>query len=63
MKSPPFFFLRGGGRREWGWGGGVGGGGILGPLLPKILFDLAEILTRASLPIRQTQCLKNPSKY
>ena len=58
MKSPPFF---GGG---WGReGSGVGGGGILGPLLPKILFDLAEILTRGSLPIRQTQCLKNPSKY
>ena len=32
-------------------------------LLPQILFDLAEILTRVSLPKRQTQCLKNSSKF
>ena len=32
-------------------------------LLPQILFNLAEILTRGILPIRQTQCLKNPSKF
>ena len=32
-------------------------------LLPQILFDLAEILTRGILPIRQIQCLKNPTKF
>ena len=32
-------------------------------LLPQILFGLAEILTRGSLPERQNQCLKNPSKF
>ena len=31
-------------------------------LLPKILFNLAEILTRGNLAIRQTEYLKNPSK-
>ena len=31
-------------------------------LLTQILVDLADILIRGSLPIRQTQCLKNPSK-
>ena len=36
--------------------------GGFGPLLPQILFDLADILTRCSLPMRQTHCLKNPSK-
>ena len=38
------------------------GEGMFGPLLPKILFDLSEVLNRDSLPTRQTQCLKNPSK-
>ena len=33
------------------------------PLLPQILFDLAEILHRGSLLIRPTKCLKNPSKF
>ena len=32
-------------------------------LLPQILFALAEILTSGILPIRQTQCLKNPAKF
>ena len=32
------------------------------PLLSQILFHLAEILTRFSLPIRQIQCFKNLSK-
>ena len=32
-------------------------------LFPQILFDLAEILTRGSLPKRRAQCLKNPSKF
>ena len=36
---------------------------VFGPLFPKILFDLAEILNRGSLPIRQTQWLKNRSKF
>ena len=31
-------------------------------LLSQILFNFAEILTRGSLPIRQTQCLKKLSK-
>ena len=35
--------------------------GIFWLLFPQILFDLAEILNRVS-PIRQTHCLKNPSK-
>ena len=39
------------------WGGGEWGEGF-GLLIPQILFDLAEILTRGSFPIRQTQCLK-----
>ena len=33
------------------------------PLLSQILFDLAETLHRGSLLIRQTKCLKNPSKF
>ena len=33
------------------------------PLLPQILFDLAETLLRGSLLIRQTKCSKNPSKF
>ena len=37
--------------------------GGFGPLLPQILFNLAEILTRNSVSIRKTQCLKNPSKF
>ena len=32
------------------------------PLSSQILFDLAKTLTRGS-PIRQTYCLKNPSKF
>ena len=32
-------------------------------LAPQTFFDLAEILNRDSLPTRQTQCLKNPSKF
>ena len=37
--------------------------GVFGSLLPQIFFNLAEILTRCSVPIRKTQCLKNPSKF
>ena len=37
--------------------------GGFGPLLPQILFNLAEILTRCSVPIRKTLCLKNPSNF
>ena len=37
--------------------------GVFWPLLLQKLFVLVEILTRGSLPIRQTQCLKNPSKF
>ena len=33
-----------------------------GPLLPQTLFNLAESLTRCSVPIRKAQCLKNSSK-
>ena len=36
---------------------------VFGPLLPQILFNLAEILTRCSVPIRKTLCLKNPSNF
>ena len=37
---------------------------FFGPLLPQTLFSLAEILTRGcQSPIRQTECLKNPSKF
>ena len=46
------------------WNGPFLGGGVgLGSLLPQILFDLAEILNRGILPIRQTHCLENPSKF
>ena len=37
--------------------------GFFGPLLSQILLNLAGILTRGKSPIRQTQCLKNPSKF
>ena len=37
--------------------------GGFGLLLSQILFNLTEILTRGSLPIRQTQRLKNPSNF
>ena len=56
MKWPLFF---GGGGREGVRGGGRG----FGPLLCQILFNLAEILTRHSVPIRKTQYLKNPPKF
>ena len=36
--------------------------GFFWPLSPQILFDLAKTLTRGS-PIRETYCLKNPSKF
>ena len=35
--------------------------GGFGLLLSQILFDLTETLITGSLPIRQTQYLKNPS--
>ena len=38
-------------------------GAAFEPLLPQILFDSAEILKRGSLPVRETQCLNNPSKF
>ena len=53
MKWP--FFLEGRGNGE--------GGGSFEPLLPQILFEFAEILNRGSLPVRETQCLKNSSKF
>ena len=37
-------------------------GAFFWPLFFKILFDQAQILTRSS-PIKQTHCLKNPSKF
>ena len=37
--------------------------GAFGSFLPQILFNLAEVLTRDSLPIRKTQYLKNLSKF
>ena len=49
------------GKNQNSWNGPFLGG--FGPLLPLILFNLAEIFTRGSLPIRQSQCLKNPSKF
>ena len=36
--------------------------GIFWLLFPQLLFNLDEILLRGS-PIRQTHCLKNPSKF
>ena len=38
-------------------------GAAFEPLLPQILFYFAEILNRGSFPVRETQCLKNPSKF
>ena len=32
-------------------------------LLPQIFFGFAETLNRGSLPVKETQCLKNPSKF
>ena len=50
MKWPLFF-----GREEGGEG--------FEPLLPQTLFDFAEVLHRGTLPVRETQGLKNPSKF
>ena len=43
--------------------GGLQRKGRLEALLPQILFDIFEILNRGSLPVREAQCLKNPSKF
>ena len=43
------------------WKGGGGEG--FEPLLPQALFDFAEVLHRGTLPVRETQGLKNPSKF
>ena len=50
----PFFRRRGEGLEGWGW---------FEPFLPQILFNSAEILNRGSPPVRETQCLKNASKF